>query len=58
MAKTTCTIEEYNKFIGSRIRNRIQSITKKYKKDLNNICEHCGKKRNLFQNFQCLRVIL
>jgi hypothetical protein len=31
MAKLTCTIKEYHKFIGPRIKNMIQAMTKKRK---------------------------
>ncbi|MFZ2072412.1 MAG: hypothetical protein WA101_00635 [Minisyncoccia bacterium] len=47
MVKITCTTEEYNKFIGPRIRNVIQVMTKKRKKELDHKCQKCGNKREL-----------
>ncbi len=47
MAEMTCTIEEFHKFIGPRIRNSIQSLTKRKKKELGYICQMCDKKREL-----------
>jgi uncharacterized membrane-anchored protein len=47
MAKLTCTIEEFHKFIGPRIRNVIQSLTKKRKKELNYICQGCNQRKEL-----------
>lgn len=47
MAEIICTLEEYHKFIGPRIRNVIQSMTKKRKRELNHICQHCKKETEL-----------
>jgi len=47
MAELTCTIEEFHKFIGPRIRNVIQSLTKKRKKELNYICQGCNQRKEL-----------
>jgi hypothetical protein len=47
MTKFIGTIKEYHKFIGPRIRNVVQSITKKAKKDAGNICEICNKELEL-----------
>lgn len=43
----TCTIEEFHKFIGPRIRNVIQTLTKKRKKELNYICQGCNQRKEL-----------
>jgi len=47
MATLICTITEYHKFIGPKIRNSIQALTKKRKKELKNICQDCGREREL-----------
>ncbi len=47
MAEITCTIEEFHKYIGPRIRNVIQSMTKKRKLELNHICQECNQIREL-----------
>lgn len=47
MAIIKCTIQEYHHFIGARIRNAIQSLTSKARKERNGICEHCGNKGEL-----------
>lgn len=47
MSKFKGTIKDYHKFIGPRIRNVVQSITKKAKKDAGNICEMCNKELEL-----------
>ncbi len=47
MAKLICSIEEYHKFIGPRIRNVIQAMTKGKKRELNHICQHCKKEKEL-----------
>ena len=47
MAEFKGTIKEFHKFIGPRIRNQIQSLTKKAKRELKNICQHCNKTKEL-----------
>jgi len=47
MAEFIGSIEEFHKFIGPRIRNAIQYLTKKKKKELNSICQICGEKCEL-----------
>ena len=47
MAELTCTIREFHKFIGPCIRNRIQLLTKKRKRELNHICQACGQEKEL-----------
>ncbi len=47
MAEMTCTIEEFHKFIGPRIRNSVQSLTRRKKKELGYICQMCNRKREL-----------
>ena len=41
MAELVCTIEEFNTFVGPKIRNHIQSLTKAPKKRLGNRCQRC-----------------
>jgi len=45
-AKLRCTFSEFHKFIGPRIKNSINLLTKKSRTRLNNICPKC-KKRNV-----------
>lgn len=40
MAVFVGTIEEFNRYIGPRVRNVVNIITKGYKKDVGK-CEHC-----------------
>ncbi len=47
MAELICSIKDYHKFIGPRVRNFIQSMTKKRKKELDSICQMCNKKKEL-----------
>jgi len=47
MAELICTIKEYNKFVGPRIRNAIQTLTKQRKNELNHICQMCNQKKEL-----------
>jgi len=47
MAEIICNKKEFHKFIGPRIRNKIQSLTKKRKNEINFVCQHCGKSREL-----------
>ena len=47
MAVVVCTISEFHKYFGPRIRNVIQSVTKKRKRELNYICQGCGQKKEL-----------
>jgi hypothetical protein len=47
MAELKCTFKEFHKFIGPRIRNAIQNLTKKRKKELDHICQFCKKKNEL-----------
>ena len=46
-AEIICTINDFHKFIGPRIRNQIQAITKKRKKELNHICDECKQNKEL-----------
>lgn len=46
MAKITCTVTEYHKFIGPRIRNSIQTLTKA-KKRLLKKCQMCEEEKEL-----------
>ncbi len=47
MAELKCTKSEFHRYIGPRIRNVIQFMTKKRKKQLNFVCQKCGKRREL-----------
>ena len=49
MAKLTCNSSEFNKFIGPRIRNAIQAITKGKKREIGYVCQgqNCGRKAEL-----------
>lgn len=38
------TEQEFNKFIGPRVRNRINALARVAKHDRGLVCEHCGKK--------------
>lgn len=46
MAKFEGSVKEYHKFIGPSIKNKIQSITKKEKNKIGNVCEECKKKKD------------
>ena len=41
------TIQEFHHFVGPRIRNQINTKTKKVRNSKNGICEHCSNKREL-----------
>ncbi len=41
------TIQEFHHFIGPRIRNSINNLTRSYRKNLKGICEDCGQKKEL-----------
>ena len=41
------SIQEFHHFIGPRIRNAINSLTRKYRQNLKGICEGCGQKKEL-----------
>ncbi|MBS3129028.1 hypothetical protein J4410_07850 [Candidatus Woesearchaeota archaeon] len=47
MAEIICTVNEFHKYIGPRIRNSIQYMTKRRKKELNHLCQICKEKREL-----------
>ena len=47
MTRLICSIEEYHKYIGPRIRNAIQTMTKKEKMRLSHIRQHCKQKAEL-----------
>jgi hypothetical protein len=44
MGLISCTVEEYHRFVGPRIRNVIQNLTRPRKRQLGYRCEACGKK--------------
>ena len=44
MAQFSCTLEEFNRIIGPKIRNDVQYVTKKPKGKLGLVCQHCGNK--------------
>ena len=47
MALITCTIQEYHRFIGPLIRNKVNSLTRNIRIERNGICEFCGEKNIL-----------
>jgi len=47
MALFEGTIQEFHHFIGPRIRNAINNLTRKYRQNLKGICEGCGQKKEL-----------
>jgi len=47
LAEFIGTLKEFHKFTGPRIRNSIQTLTKKRKKELNNICQFCKEEKEL-----------
>ena len=46
MAQLICTFEEFNNFVGPRVRNDVATITKQKKNELGLICEECQNKVN------------
>lgn len=46
-APLSCTVKQFHEFLGPKIRNDIQTLTKREKKRLNHICQHCGNKEEL-----------
>jgi len=47
MAKFQGTIQEFHRFIGPRIRNAVNSMTRRARTERNGICEQCGKNASL-----------
>jgi len=47
MAEIICTTKDFNKYLGPRIRNLIQAMTKKKKAELNHICQECKENKEL-----------
>jgi len=47
MAVFEGTVQEFHHFIGPRIRNAINNLTRTYRKDLDGVCENCGEKNEL-----------
>ncbi|MBO6793719.1 MAG: hypothetical protein JJ895_07405 [Balneolaceae bacterium] len=47
MARIHCTIQEYHRFLGPLIRNKVNSLTRKERLSRNKICEFCGDKSEL-----------
>ena len=45
MAELICTVDEFHRFIGPSIRNKIQYMTKRKKQELKHVCQRCGKKK-------------
>ena len=43
------TIEDVNKHLMPRIRNRVQTLTKPYKSLENGVCQHCGRKNGTLE---------
>ncbi len=46
MAQLSCTLDEFYSIIGPRIRNDVQSVTKKKKSEFGLVCQHCNNKVN------------
>ena len=46
MASFVGKIEEFRRYVGPRLRNLVQQITRKHKNDVG-ACEHCGTTQNL-----------
>lgn len=49
MASFYGTIEEFDRFLMPRIRNRVQSLTRPLKERANGVCEHCGKENGALE---------
>jgi hypothetical protein len=47
MAVFEGTVQEFHHFIGPRIRDAINNLTRTYRKDLDGVCENCGVKKEL-----------
>lgn len=47
MASFEGTVQEFHHFIGPRIRNAVNALTRKERNRLNGVCEFCGKKATL-----------
>ena len=47
MATIKCTIQEYHRFIGPIIRNKINSFARNIRNEKNGICEFCKEKKIL-----------
>lgn len=47
MAKFQGTVQEFHRFIGPRIRNAINSLTRVHRKEKQGICEFCNKQTEL-----------
>lgn len=47
MVEIICSPKEFHRYIGPRIRNMIQALTKKRKKEINHICQECKKHSEL-----------
>lgn len=46
MAEFEGTKKEFNRFFGPHLRNVVQHLTRKYRREIGK-CEHCGKEENL-----------
>jgi hypothetical protein len=46
-ASLTCTIRQFHEFFGPKVRNEIQTLTKREKKRLNSVCQRCHEKAEL-----------
>lgn len=44
MGSIRCTVKEYNRFVGPRIRNSIQNLTRPRKRQLRGVCELCHRR--------------
>ena len=49
MSSFTGTIEDFDRFLMPRIRNRIQTLARPYKNQEDGICQHCGKENGTLE---------
>jgi hypothetical protein len=42
-----CSIAQFHSFLGPKVRNEVQLLTKRAKRDRNHLCEKCNKKSEL-----------
>jgi len=47
MATFVGTLDEFIKFLGPMVRNRIQQVTKAHKRALENVCQGCHRTKEL-----------
>jgi hypothetical protein len=47
MARFEGSIQEFHHFMGPRIKNIVNNLTRTYRKQRDGICEHCGERKEL-----------